>query len=74
MKKVLGLAGGAIGVLFGIWDTMVSSAETAAPDQEWSFSIISWPFFIVKVLVYLLMGTVLGMLIGFMLDKVSKKR
>ncbi|GEM_PF-884826 len=74
MKKILGVAGGVLGVLFAIWDTLINSAETAAPDQEWSISIVSWPFFIGKVLVYLLIGTVLGTLIGFILDKVSKKR
>jgi len=74
MKKILGLTGGVLGILFAIWDTMVNTADTAALNQEFGISIVSWPSFIVKVLVYLLIGTVLGTLIGFIVDKVSKKR
>lgn len=73
MKRLLALLGGLIGLLFSIWDTMVNEADTAPLGHEFGITISSWPFFITKTVVYLLIGTVLGWLIGFMVDKARKR-
>lgn len=74
MKKISGLTGGVLGILFALWDAMVNTADTASLDQEFSISIVSWPFFIEKILIYILIGAVSGWLIGVMLEKIIRKR
>lgn len=74
MKRLLALLGGVIGLLFSIWDTMVNAADTAPLDHEFGISIVSWPFFITKTIVYLFIGAVSGWLIGFMVDKARKRK
>ncbi|WP_282636805.1 hypothetical protein [Sphingobacterium thalpophilum] len=73
MKKVLTIVGGSIGLLFSILDSVVSYSDTA-PIDEYGISIISWQFFIKKILVYILIGGGLGWLIGFIVDKLKKNK
>lgn len=72
MKRLLALLGGIIGLLFSIWDAMVSGADTAPLEREFVITIVSWPFFITKTIIYLLIGAVPGYLIGYMVDKARK--
>lgn len=74
MKRLLALLGGLVGLLFSIWDTMVNEADTAPLAQELGITISSWPFFITKTVVYLLIGAVLGWLIGFIVHKARKRK
>lgn len=71
MKKVSTIVGGSIGLLFSILDSVVSYSDTA-PIDEYGISIISWQFFIKKMVVYILIGGGLGWLIGFIVDKLNK--
>jgi len=73
MKKVLTIVGGSIGLLFSILDSVVSYSDTA-PIGEYGISIISWQFFIKKILVYILIGGGLGWLIGFIVDKLKRSK
>ncbi|MBL7706730.1 MAG: hypothetical protein JNM21_14385 [Taibaiella sp.] len=74
MKRLLTLLGGGTGLLYAIWDTMINGADTAPLEHEFVITIVSWPFFITKIIVYLLIGAVLGWLIGFMVDKARKRK
>ncbi|WP_343539573.1 hypothetical protein [Sphingobacterium thalpophilum] len=73
MKKVSTIVGGSIGLLFSILDSVVSYSDTA-PIDEYGISIISWQFFIKKILVYILIGGGLGWLIGFIVDKLKRNK
>ncbi len=73
MKKALTTVGGGIGLLFSILDSVVSYSDTA-PIDEYGMSIISWQFFIKKILVYILIGGGLGWLIGFIVDKLKRNK
>lgn len=73
MKKVSTIVGGSIGLLFAILDSVVSYSDTA-PIDEYGISIISWQFFIKKMLVYILIGGGLGWLIGFIVDKLKRSK
>lgn len=73
MKKVSTIVGGSIGLLFSILDSVVSYSDTA-PIDEYGISIISWQFFIKKILVYILIGGGLGWLIGFIVDKLKRSK
>ncbi|MGB3063500.1 hypothetical protein [Sphingobacterium thalpophilum] len=73
MKKVSTIVGGGIGLLFSILDSVVSYSDTA-PIDEYGISIISWQFFIKKILVYILIGGGLGWLIGFIVDKLKRSK
>ncbi|WP_028069674.1 hypothetical protein [Sphingobacterium thalpophilum] len=73
MKKVLTIVGGSIGLLFSILDSVVSYSDTA-PIDEYGISIISWQFFIKKMVVYILIGGGLGWLIGFIVDKLKRSK
>ncbi|MCW8313120.1 hypothetical protein AB3466_11925 [Sphingobacterium thalpophilum] len=73
MKKVLTIVGGSIGLLFSILDSVVSYSDTA-PIDEYGISIISWQFFIKKMVVYILIGGGLGWLIGFIVDKLKRNK
>ncbi len=73
MKKVSTIVGGSIGLLFSILDSVVSYSDTA-PIDEYGISIISWQFFIKKMLVYILIGGGLGWLIGFIVDKLKRSK
>ncbi|MEZ0452842.1 hypothetical protein ABTW24_14695 [Sphingobacterium thalpophilum] len=73
MKKVSTIVGGSIGLLFSILDSVVSYSDTA-PIDEYGISIISWQFFIKKMVVYILIGGGLGWLIGFIVDKLKRSK
>ncbi len=73
MKKVLIIIGGSLGLLFSIWDSVVSYSDTASLN-EYGISIISWQFFIKKILVYILIGGVLGWLTGLIIDKLKRNK
>lgn len=73
MKKVSTIVGGSIGLLFSILDSVVSYSDTA-PIDEYGISIISWQFFIKKMVVYILIGGGLGWLIGFIVDKLKRNK
>lgn len=74
MKKILVLSGAVIGVLFAVWDTLVDSAETAAPDGEGHIPVFSIPFLWVKMFTYLLIGGIAGALAGFLLPGKSGRK
>lgn len=64
MRLVFIIIGGIAGVLFSLWDAMVSYSDTASIDDQFGLAIISWPFFLIKTLIYLSMGSVFGWLIS----------
>jgi len=66
------LIGTTAGMLFSIWDTIVSYADTAPIDVSPGMEIITWPIF-VKTIVYMVIGGVAGWLIFFVIRKVSGK-
>jgi hypothetical protein len=55
MRKVLAIIGGILGLLFSILDSVVNYSDTALLD-EYGMSIISWQFFIEKMVVYIIIG------------------
>ncbi|MPS65592.1 hypothetical protein [Chryseobacterium sp.] len=73
MKKILTIIGGVLGLLFSIWDSVVSYSDTA-PLEEYGISIVSWQFFIKKTLVYILIGLLSGWLVGLIIHKLKKNK
>lgn len=64
MRLIFIIIGGIAGVLFSFWDAMVSYSDTASIDDQFGLAIISWPFFLIKTLIYLFMGSFFGWLIS----------
>ncbi|MND81025.1 hypothetical protein [Sphingobacterium sp. GVS05A] len=64
MKLIFIIIGGIFGVLFSFWDAMVSYSDTAPIDDQFGLAIISWPFFLIKTLIYLCIGSFLCWLIS----------
>jgi len=64
MKKAM-LIGVIIGILFSIWDTLVSYADTAPIDVEPGI-IISWSI-VAKTIIYMFIGGVAALMIMFMI-------
>ncbi|WP_223606656.1 hypothetical protein [Chryseobacterium sp. OSA05B] len=52
MKKILIIAGTAAGLFFSVWDSMVSYADTAPPDNPIGIEITSWTFFKENTYIY----------------------
>ncbi|MGQ7856995.1 hypothetical protein ACUN24_22380 [Pedobacter sp. WC2501] len=65
MKKAI-LIGAIAGILFSIWDTLLSYSDSAPIDVEPGLEIISWSV-VVKTMIYMLIGGVAGGLIMFMI-------
>jgi hypothetical protein len=55
-----------LGVLLCIVDSIIAFSDTAPLDDEFGIEIISWPFFISKILIY----STIGGLLGFIIKKV----
>jgi cell division protein FtsX len=73
MKRTLLMIGAIAGCLFSVWDSMVSYADTAPLNNEIGIEIISWPFFILKTMIYLVIGGVTGWLISFIIHRFNRK-
>ena len=71
---MLVITGVLAGILFSLWDSMVNYADTAPIDDEIGIEIISWPFFITKILLYMALGGVSGYLISFIAYKLQQGR
>jgi hypothetical protein len=73
-RKVLVLIGFFLGFIFCLIDGMVSYSDTASLDNEFGLEIISWPFFISKVLIYSATGGLTGFIINkvFLMFKIQK--
>lgn len=69
MKKSLLLISGLIGILFSLFDAMASYADTAPIDIDLGIEIISWDKFILKNLLYMM----IGLIIQFTLKKGKKQ-
>lgn len=65
MNKIFVFIGIFLGALLSIVDSMIAFSDTASLDNEFGLEIISWPFFISKVLIY----STIGGLIGFIIKK-----
>lgn len=74
MKKILIIAGTAAGLFFSVWDSMVSYADTAPLDDPTGIEIISWPFFIKKTLIYMLIGGISGWIISLLISYATGKK
>ena len=74
IKKILAITGVLAGILFSLWDSMVNYADTAPIDDEIGIEIISWPFFITKILLYMALGGTSGYLISFIAYKLQQGR
>ncbi|MCJ8153611.1 hypothetical protein MKJ01_07520 [Chryseobacterium sp. SSA4.19] len=72
MKKILLITGVLIGIFFSLWDSMTSYADTAPIDDEIGIEIISWPFFIKKTIIYMVIGGLTGFLTGFIIHKLIR--
>lgn len=73
MKKILLIIGVLVGILFSLWDSMVNYADTAPINDEMGIEIISWPFFIKKTLIYMVIGGLTGCLISFIIHKFYRR-
>lgn len=65
MKKAM-LIGVIIGILFSIWDTLVSYADSAPIDVEPGIAIVSWSI-VAKTIIYMFIGGVAALMIMFMI-------
>ncbi|KUJ60514.1 hypothetical protein AR687_17225 [Flavobacteriaceae bacterium CRH] len=63
-KKYLLIIGGLLGILFSVYDSSVSYSGTAPLDDDFGIEIISWNFFLMKTLVYVLIGILVGLIIS----------
>jgi len=72
MKKRIITAGGFIGILFSIWDSMMDNADTASLEDHLSVGLVFSSIFSLKTLVYLTIGMVSGWMINFMINKISE--
>lgn len=61
-----------LGTIFCLIDDVISYSETASIDEEIGIQIISWPFFLIKILVYSAIGAFVGFIIGLILSKIRK--
>lgn len=71
-RKVFVLTGIFLGFIFCLVDGMVNYADTASLDNEIGIEIISWPFFISKMIIYTLIGGLIGFIIQMILIKLKK--
>ncbi|UTX50434.1 hypothetical protein [Chryseobacterium sp. MA9] len=72
MKKRIITAGGFIGILFSIWDSMMDNADIASLEDHLSVGLVFSSIFSLKTLVYLTIGMVSGWMINFMINKISE--
>ena len=72
MKKRIITAGGFIGILFSIWDSMVDNADTASLEDHLSVGFVFSSVFSLKTLIYLSIGMFSGWIINFMINKISE--
>ncbi|WP_431611180.1 hypothetical protein [Chryseobacterium sp. 'Rf worker isolate 10'] len=72
MKKRIINAGGFIGILFSIWDSMVDNADTASLEDHLSVGFVFSSVFSLKTLIYLSIGMFSGWIINFMINKISE--
>jgi hypothetical protein len=70
MNKIFVFIGIFLGALLSIVDSMIAFSDTASLDNEFGLEIISWPFFISKVLIY----SAIGGLIGFIINSPYAKK
>ncbi|OWP83509.1 hypothetical protein BWK59_10160 [Flavobacterium davisii] len=61
------------GLIFCLFDGMMSHSDTAPLDNEFGIEIISWPFFISKMIIYTLIGGLLGFIIPMIVTKIRKR-
>lgn len=72
MRKRIITAGGFIGIVFSIWDSMVDNADTASLEDDLSVGFVFSSVFSLKTLVYLIIGMVSGWIINFMINKIGE--
>lgn len=63
---------GLIGILYSLFDAMLSYADTAAIDDNFGIEILSWDKFIFKTIIYMVIGFVIGFIIQFGLRKIKR--
>lgn len=61
-KKYLLIISGLLGILFSLFESCVSYSDTALLDDNFGIEIISWDFFIIKTLIYMLIGILVGLI------------
>ncbi|MEF9479473.1 hypothetical protein ACR1PO_04855 [Chryseobacterium sp. RRHN12] len=71
MKKRIVTAGGFIGILFSIWDSVIDKADSALSEDHLA-GFIFHSVFSMKTFVYLLIGGVSGWIISLMIHKINE--
>lgn len=71
MKKRIITAGGFIGILFSIRDSVIDKADSALSEDHLT-GFIFHSVFSMKTLVYLLIGGVSGWIISLMIHKINE--
>jgi hypothetical protein len=63
MRNILVFAGILLGVILCILEGIISYSDTSTLDQEFGIEIISWNFFFLKIIIYSIIGSIVGYLI-----------
>ena len=72
MKKRVTAAGGFIGTVFSIWDSIVDNADTASLDDHLRAGFIFNSAFSLKTLIYLSIGIISGWVISLIINKINE--
>lgn len=64
MKNTLIFIGVFLGIILCILEGIVKYSDTAPLDQELGIEIISWKFFILKLIIYSLISGIIGFIIS----------
>ncbi|WP_136668424.1 hypothetical protein [Flavobacterium sp. H122] len=69
-RNIIGILGSTMGLVFSIFDAMMSYADTAPIEDNLGIEIISWDKFILKTLIYMIIGFLIGLIVQFVLKRV----
>ena len=74
MKNILTFVGILLGIVLCLLEGIINHSDTASIDNDFGIEIISWKFFILKLILYSILGGISGFLCSIIINYFIKRK